>query len=151
MLWFHKDDSISVLYPGTEENIDFFSTPNKFVVVASNTDTVPLTSIYINSNPESPISTISRGRTIVDCETIDYVSSQEALDGYTRQKAFKASQVYGEINFETAIMPFHSYCDVLQIQYSPMAINGKYEETGWSLVLKAGEKMKHTARKVVKI
>lgn len=148
----YKDDSMSVICPGVEEVLDLSKVPNKFIVVVSNAETAPLTSIYINQNPESPVSTVSRGRVIAnDVVNVDFISSQAALDEYAKRFAFNATQVYGLTKFDTAVMPMHSFDDVIQIEYGPLQINSKYSETSWTMPLKAGGKMKHEVRKVIQV
>lgn len=147
----YKDDELSIIYPGLEEELDLFSVPNKFVVVQSNAEAEPLVSTYTNENPASVTSTVSRDRTIVDFRQVDNIANQAALDNRTKRIAFESSQVYGHTEFETAIMPIHSYSDLLQIQYSALRINDRYVETNWAIPLQAGARMKHRARKVVAI
>jgi hypothetical protein len=146
----YRDDELSIVYPGMEEELDLFNVPNKWVVVCSNAEQ-SLMSSYTNSNPDSPTSTINRGRTIVDYREVTDIADQQSLDAYVQRIAFEASQVYGKLTFETAINPLHDYMDVLEIDYSPLGIKGKYVETGWTMPLKAGARMKHEARKVVSI
>lgn len=147
----YKDDDISIMHPGAEEKLDLFNAPNKWIVVASNPASEPLTSVYVNDNPDSITSTVNRGRTIVDYREIDDIASQTDLDNYTQRIAYESSQVYGYITFRTAIMPFHSFLDVLQIEYSPLGILGKYQEISWTIPLEVGGQMEHVARKVVQI
>jgi hypothetical protein len=146
----YKDDELSIIYPGMEEELDLFNVPNKWVVVCSNAEQ-SLMSSYTNSNPNSPTSTVNRGRTIVDYREVTDIADQQSLDAYVQRIAFEASQVYGKLTFETAIMPHHDYMDVLQIEYSSLGISGKYVETGWTMTLSAGARMKHEVRKVVSI
>jgi hypothetical protein len=146
----YKDDELSIIYPGMEEELDLFNVPNKWVVVCSNAEQ-SLVSSYTNSNPNSPTSTVNRGRTIVDYREVTDIADQQSLDAYVQRIAFEASQVYGKLTFETAINPLHDYMDVLQIEYSPLGISGKYSETGWTMPLKAGARMKHEVRKVVNV
>lgn len=147
----YKDDSLSVMYRGMEEEFDVFGVHNRWVVVRTNAEEEPLVSIYTNDNPNSPTSTVSRGRVIMDRREIDNIADQESLDSYTQRIAFEASQVYGKLVFETAIMPMHDYSDLLQIEYSSLGINDKYAETAWSFPLEAGGKMKHEVRRVISI
>jgi hypothetical protein len=147
----YADDKLSITYPGMTEEMDLFNVPNKWVVVLSNPEREPLVSTYINENPNSPTSTVNRGRTIVDHREIDNIADQQSLDSYVQRIAFEASQVYGKVEFETAIVPAHDFADVLQIEYSSLGISGKYAETGWTIPLTAGGKMKHSLRKVVSI
>lgn len=147
----YLDDELSVTYQGVEEELDLFNVPNKWVVVCSNPEQEPLVSVYINDNPDSPTSTVSRGRIIVDYREAQDIADQSSLDAYVQRIAFEASQVYGKITFETAIMPMHDYADILEIDYSPLQIKGKYSETSWTMPLAVGAKMKHEIRKVVTI
>lgn len=147
----YADDNLSITYQGMTEEMDLFNVPNKWVVVLSNPEREPLVSTYTNESPDSPTSTVSRGRTIVDYREIDNIADQQSLDAYVQRIAFEASQVYGKVEFETAIVPHHDYADVLQLIYSPLVINGKYAETGWTIPLENGGKMKHSLRKVVTI
>jgi hypothetical protein len=146
----YKDDELSIIYPGMEEELDLFNVPNKWVVVCSNAEQ-SLMSSYTNSNPNSPTSTVNRGRTIVDYREVTDIADQQSLDAYVQRIAFEASQVYGKLTFETALNPLHDYMDVLQLEYSPLGIKDKYVETGWTMPLKAGARMKHEVRKVVSI
>lgn len=147
----YRDDELSVTYQGMEEELDLFSVPNKWVVTCSNPEQDPMVSSYTNENPESLTSTVRRGRTIVDYREVTDIADQVSLDAYVQRIAFEASQVYGKISFETAIMPMHDYADVLEVDYSPLGIRDKYSETSWSMPLTVGAKMKHEVRKVVTI
>lgn len=145
------DDELSILKRGMKEDLDLSQVPNSWSVVASNPEELPLTSIYINENPDSLTSTVSRGRTIVDFREKDNISSQLALDEFIKRIAFEASQVYGYLEFETALNPLHSYNDILDIRYKPLGIEGKYSEVNWTMPLEAGQTMRHKVRKVVQI
>lgn len=147
----YVDDSLSVTYEGMSEELDTFSIANKWVAVLSNPEREPLISTYTNTSEDSPTSTVNRGRTIVDYRTVDDMADQAALDGYTQRIAFESSQVFGKLEFETAIMPFHDYADVLNVQYSPLGIDGKYSETEWTIPLEIGGRMSHSVRKVVNV
>jgi hypothetical protein len=145
------DDQLSVIYNGITEDMDLFGVANKWVVVRTNAELGPIKSIYTNSNPNSVTSTVSRGRTIADYREVQDIADQTALDAYVQRIAFEASQVYGRLEFETAIMPMHDYYDILNIVYGPLGINANYTEMEWSIPLDIGGKMKHSCRKVVSI
>ncbi|MGM8215182.1 hypothetical protein ACLIA0_06335 [Bacillaceae bacterium W0354] len=147
----YKVGEESVIFDGMTEELDIFNVPNKWVVVLADPEREPLKAVYTNDNPDSPTSTVNRGRIIVDYREVDNIADQESLNEYVQRIAFNASQIYGKLEFETAIMPMHEYNDVLQIEYSPLSIIGKYVETGWTIPLQAGGKMRHSVRKVVDI
>lgn len=145
------DDEISILSSGVKEDLDLFNIANSWVVVASNPEEVPLVSSYINDSIESLTSKINRGRIIADYREIESIANQTALDEYVKRLAFNSSQIFGYVEFETALNPLHSYSDVYNLRYGDMNIDTKYSETNWTMPLKAGEKQVHSARKVVNI
>lgn len=148
----YKNDDMSIILPDTSvEEIDLFSVPNKWVVVATNPETPPMVSRYTNDNGGSPTSTVSRRRTIVDFREVDDIASQSILDDYVRRIAYEASNVYGKFIFDTAIMPHHSYMDALYCEHTDLGIANKYIETSWEMDLKAGGKQRHSARRVIQL
>lgn len=144
----YADDEYSVIFQGSDQTEDLFSIPNQFVLVVSQPDRPVLKSVYTNTNPASPTSTVSRGRTIVDYQSVD-AADQATLDSLAQMSAFKASQIYQTVTFSTAIMPHHSYNDVISFNSALMGVSSKYEEIGWSMQLKAGSRMQHTIRRVI--
>lgn len=147
----YADNSVSVVFPEVEEELDLFSVPNTFTVVRTNEEEEPLVSTFVNDNPNSPTSTVSRGRVISEHREIDDIVSQEALNEYVARIAFETSQIYGRIKFQSALMPFHGYADVLDFSYSPLTINGKYLELSWRMILEVGGKMEHELRQIVDV
>lgn len=145
----YSDDALSVTFKGAEEELDLFSVPNTWTVIRSNEEQGALVSNFVNDNPNNPTSTVSRGRTIVDYREIEDIADQAALDAYVERIAFSASQVYGRIRFNTALMPFHDYANVLELNYSPLGISGKYAELNWTMQLQVGGVMQHEVRKIV--
>lgn len=148
----YKNNEMSVIIPDTaSEEIDLFSLPNKWVVIATNPETEPLVSRYTSENGGSPTSTVNRRRTIVDYREVDDMANQELLDQYTRRIAYEASNVYGKFIFETGIMPHHTYMDALFCEHTDLGISNMYIETNWEMELKASGKMRHNCRRVIQI
>lgn len=149
--YIYINDSKSIIAPGLEDSQDLFNVPNKWTVVASNPEGTPLSSTYTNSNPSSSTSTVTRGFTTLDFSKINYIANQTTLDAYVARLAFERSQVYNDVEFQTALMPQHSFNDVIQLNYSVHNINDKFQEIGWTLPLKAGQLMRHKVRRVVQV
>ena len=152
----YLDDELSVIENGLSEELDLYSVPNKWLVTYENVDggeedKIFLQSVYENNSWTSPSSIVNRGRVIVDYRTIDEIADQEALDSYTRRIAEEASQIYGKMKATTAIMPFHSYMDIIRIRNTTLEIDENYTETAWKISLVAGGKMEHEGRRVVNI
>lgn len=147
----YQDDELSIMYPEVMQELDLFSIANRWVLVVSDPDRGSLTSIYTNTDPASPTSTVRRGRVIVDFREEQDASDQLTLDAKAARLAFEASQIYEAIEFSTGIMPIHSGNDVYSIIYDPLAINSKYSEHTWSMNLSSGASMTHRARRVVTV
>ncbi|MDP4158134.1 MAG: hypothetical protein Q8911_00010 [Bacillota bacterium] len=146
----YKNDSLSVIFPELEQDLDLFGIPNKWVMTVTEPDQSVITSTYTNTNLASPTSTVSRGRTIVSSLT-DTAADQVTLDAKVQRQAFQDSQVYETVDLETAIMPMHSENDMLKLIFSPLGIGDNYNEMSWEFDLVAGAQMKHQIRKVVNI
>jgi len=147
----YRTNEMSVILPGSIDELDLFAVPNVWTRIASNPEKVSLIGTYTNSLSTSPTSTINRGRSIVDYDTIDDIADQTTLDAYVKRIAFEASQVYGRFVFNTAVMPHHGYLDTLFCEHSALGIASKYTEMSWRLDLSAGGKMQHEARRIIKI
>ncbi|MBU9724119.1 MULTISPECIES: hypothetical protein [Bacillaceae] len=148
----YADDDMSVTLNGMEEELDLFDLPNVFTVFVANPDTEEeYISTVENTNPNHPRSIENLGRRVVRFEEKDDIADQEALDSYVDRLASESSQVYGRLKFETAIMPFHSYSNVLRIRNSTLGINQRYSETNWSIPLQSGGNMTHEVRRVVSL
>lgn len=148
----YKNDNMSIILPDTSvEELDLFSIPNKWVIVASNPEIEVLVSRYTNENGASPTSTVNRRRNIVDYREIEYVANQTILDDYTRRIAYETTNIYSRFIFETALMPNHSYMDALFCEHTDLGIKSKYIETSWEMQLKANGKMRHSARRVIQL
>lgn len=150
-MYAYRTDGKSVIFTGAEEELDLFEVPNQFTIVRTNEEQEPLMSIFTNINPNSPTSTVRRGRIISDRREIQDIADQAALDNYTERIAIEASQVYGRIRFNSALMPFHGDSDVLLLDHEPLGINGKFMELNWSMDLEVNGVMTHELRQIVDV
>jgi hypothetical protein len=150
--WTYSDTTdTGLIIPGAEHVKDLTKVPNRWVLVVSEPNKPELRTSYTNTNPESLTSTVSRGRTITDFRTVNGMNLLSVLNAYAKALAHNASQIYEEMNFSTGMNPLHSHNDIYNIRYQPLDINAKYAETSWSLQLKAGARMQHSARRMVTV
>lgn len=145
----YRTDSLGVIHQGASQALDLFGAPNVFIRTVSTPDRTELTSVYTNDNPSHPLSTVNRGRSIVDFQTVTDIADQATLDAYTRRQAINASQIYRETQFDTSLMPHHSLLDCLYLEHTNLGVQDVFIEQSWEMELKAGGSMRHTARKVV--
>ena len=127
---------------------DVYNMPNVFVCTCANPDKSGImTARAENTNPQSPLSVLRRGRRIVDFENINNIASQEELQNYVDQKRNR-SMITGEvISCETLLYPGFGVDDVTAIQTD--VLNDLCVETEWEMELKPGGKMRHTIERVV--
>ncbi|NLT97645.1 MAG: hypothetical protein GXW96_05735 [Christensenellaceae bacterium] len=144
-------DEMSIIARDTESDMDYFNVPNVFIAMCSNPDLEQdFVSVYVNDNPASKFSTVQRGRNITsEIYRPDAIASQEDLDAYIRRIAFEANQVYEPITFHTALNPLHDRADVLMLKHPD--VQGVFVESSWTIPLKAGGRMAHQARRLVKL
>ncbi len=147
----YADDASGVRIDSARQTLDLFNVPNKWVAIVSEPDRPVLRSEYTNVNPDSPTSTVSRGRTITRIIPEVDAADQTTLDAIVARYAFEASQVFENVRLSTAIMPFHSNADVVALNVPGLALDGKYSEHSWSFDLEVGARMSHVVRRVVTV
>ena len=147
---FYATDKASIVSPGAKEELDIFFSPNKIIRYLENAEREYIIASAVNDDPNSKLSTVSRGRTIVDIAAVSDVANQSELDAMVA-RLLAEHKIYQKITFETMTIPNHEYCDCLYVDNSELDVSGKYIETAWEMELKTGGKMKHLCRKAVSL
>ena len=107
-VWTFNDDNSSILYPDINLEHDLYGIPNVVEVVCS-TGTEMYTARVVNDDPNSPTSTVNRGREILYRETspnIQGVPSTEQIDEYAESLLEELSSVEYQVSYK------HGYCPV---------------------------------------
>lgn len=147
----YTDNEQSIILDGITYASNKFEIPNKFIRYVENPDAAYLISTYTNSDPNSPYSTVSRGRTIVDSASVSDIATQADLDAYVRKIAAEKMQNVETLDFSTLNMPGHGFKDCLLVSIESYGVNSKYIETGWEMDLSRGGTMSHKCEKVVQL
>lgn len=147
----YRDARDGLIIPEVDQTLDTFNVANKWIIVVSEPDRPMIKSITSNTDPSSPTSTVSRGRIITDFRTEMDAVDQATLDDLAQRYKHEASQIFENLEFETALWPPADGTDIYNIRYSPLAINHKYSEIEWTMDLVAGATMKRKARRVVNV
>ncbi len=137
----------SVIFAGVKETLDVFNIPNKVVRYLETAERGVMVSEVTNTDPTSPLSTVSRGRTIVDVAAVQDIADQATLNAYT-SKVMDDFKIYQKVIFDTIAMPNHGNYDCIYVVDSELEIAGKYVEEAWNIDLSLGGHMRHIARKV---
>lgn len=107
-VWTYNDDNSSILYPELSVSRDFYGVPNVVEVVYSDEyDT--FYSRVVNDDPNSPTSTISRGREIIYRDTspsLCGIPTQAQIDEYATELLSELSTIECTISYS------HGYCPV---------------------------------------
>lgn len=159
------DPETLVVLPITRTN-DTFSAPNKFIVFCANPDKDEnMVAVAVNDNPQSPISTVRRGREIVSMSTVDNIASQAELQAYA-ERLRNDSLLTGEtVTVSTGLMPGWEVGDAVAMHQRPRAwiehtklgkrlvtdpgFNAIGVSRSYDMELVPGGKMRHTIERVV--
>lgn len=127
---------------------DVYDAPNVWICVCDNPDfPAPLTATSENSNVNSPLSTVRRGRRIVKKVDVKNIASQLELQNYA-DNLRDQSLISGEIiELETALLPGYGVDDVVALHYGDFDGIGIDHE--WTMNLTVGGTMTHKIEKVV--
>ena len=145
--WTFNDDVNSILYKDIRINQDLYSVPNVIEVYIS-TSQGTSTAIARNDNPNSPTSTINRGREIVYRDTnttFTGIPSNKELEEYAKYKLKSLSTITTEITFSHGYCPIH-IGDTIKINYNRSGIiDKKAKVISQSIEAKPGCKIETTA------
>ena len=123
-VWTYDDSNSSILYPSLEMEHDLYSIPNIVEVIYSDGDNECYAKV-VNDDPNSPTSTVSRGREILYRVTDpDLVGSpmQSQIEEYARNLLKQLSSVEYTVTYS------HGYCptrvgDCVRLNYSRAGLN----------------------------
>lgn len=147
----YRTDDFSIIKSGSKQSIDLYNVPNIFVRYTDDPDGEELRSEYINDDSGSAVSTVNRGRNIVDIQSVNDIADKDTLNAMVRRIAIEKSQTYDTITLLTALMPHHSYRDCIYVEEKTMKIGNKYIEYAWEMPLDIGATMTHTLKRVIKL
>lgn len=134
--------------PDYSESTDIFDKANVFICICANADNdTTLVATAVNDSPLSPQSTFSRGLRLAEIIKVNQIAGQAELQAYADKLKYQSMQNTAEITFYTLPGAVAMPGTVIAIDHPE--IGGIYEETGWSLDLKAGALMTHTAKRAV--
>lgn len=124
-VWTYTDDNSSILYSDVDIQHDLYGIPNVVEVIYSHVSG-GLSCRIVNDDPNSPISTVNRGREIVYRDTSPAVISkptEQMLMDYGKQLLRDLSCLEYKISYT------HGYCpvrigDCVRLNYSKAGLNG---------------------------
>lgn len=123
-VWTYNDDNSSILYPDISMDHDLYGIPNVVEVVYSENGEY-YTARVVNDDPNSPISTVNRGREIIHRVTkpeLNGLPTQAQIDEYAEQTLKSLSSIEYTVSYS------HAYCpvtigDCVRLNYTRAGIN----------------------------
>ena len=124
-VWTYDDGNSSILYPDFSMSHDLYGIPNVVEVIHSTGSTIQYARV-VNDDPNSPISTVNRGREIVHRVTNpDLVGSdptKSQVDEYAKRLLSELSTIEYTVSYS------HGYCpvrvgDCVRLNYTRAGIN----------------------------
>ena len=125
-VWTYDDNNSSILYPEFDMDHDLYDIPNVVEVIHS-TGMTTQHAVAINDDPNSPISTVNRGRKIThritDPKLVGSDPTKREIDEYAIRQLSELSTIEYTISYT------HGYCpvrigDCVRLNYSRAGING---------------------------
>ena len=129
-VWTYTDDNSSILYPNISMDHDLYGIPN-VIDIAFRNGVKTYHARVVNDDPNSPVSTVNRGREITyrpsDDEIKDYFTlnppNEEKFNEYARQLLRDFSTIEYKITYT------HGYCpvrvgDCVRLNYNRSGITG---------------------------
>ena len=146
-VWTYTDDNSSILYPDISLDRDLYGIPNVVEVVYSSGKDNYYARV-VNDNPNSPISTVNRGREIVRRVTNPSLYG-DPTENQTREYAERLLKELSTL--ECKVTYSHGYCpvrvnDCVRLNYARSGISGvKAKVISQSIDCSAGCKVTETA------
>ncbi len=124
-VWTYDDSNSSILYPEITMNHDLYGIPNVVEVIYTNGKDY-YTARVVNNDPNSPISTISRGREIIYRDTNPSVTGNPT-PGYIQEYATNLLKRLSSVEYTLTYT--HGYCgtrlgDCVRLNYERAGIRG---------------------------
>lgn len=146
-VWTYNDDNSSILYPDFKNERDLYGIPNVVEVVYSTSAGYRFSRI-VNDDPNSPVSTVNRGREVLYRDSnpsFSGIPTQRDLDEYAKQLLRNLSSLEHTITYT------HGYCpvrvgDCVLLNHSRVGlINVKAKVISQSIKCKDGCPVEETA------
>lgn len=138
-----------VLIPITEE-AETTRLANQVVAVVNDPGQAPLTSTKTNADPDSPISTVTLGRTITKVIQSD-AADQSTLDAIAENYLRTEAGLYRRATLLTSIDPRREAHEVYELTVDGVYVAERWWARNWRVQLTIGAQQQHTLGKVERV
>lgn len=125
-----------------EVSYDWFEVPNVFQAIEDD-----MTSIARDDNPDSPLSTISRGREIWMQESGCDLAENESIADYAQRRLTEEQRVAEVVSYDRRYIPDLFPGDLVILRYPEQGIDGQYYVTSQDIELGYGARTSEEVEK----
>lgn len=144
------DGSTSIYRPDFVRDVDIWTIPNRVTVVSVGDGTTEaLTSTVTNTDPNSPYSTVSRGRVIGKTETGIDIVDQTALDAYAQRRLIELTSPTAGVKIYHAPVPGLAVNQAARFRRVPAGIDARHTVTKTTIKLQGTALAQTSFREVV--
>lgn len=144
---YNNDPNVSIIFPGSEIEVDAFDHPNVFYYITENPDLPePLTATAENSDPTNMFSTVNQGR-IVEYVKIDNVANQQTLQSLANRAVTESMFSNDLIRFTTGIGQIHNPFAIVSLKKNEFV--GVLAEQEWTMQLGNNPTFEHVGKRVI--
>ena len=152
VVWSFLDGSDCIYLPGLTKDVDLFAIPNKVIAITQGDgDTAALTSTATNTDPASPYSTVSRGRTITYVVAGVEAADQATLDDFAERRLIELTTPTASIEIQHAFVPDLAFNRAVQFRRTPAGIDARHVVSKTEISLDPTALAKSTLTEVVDI
>lgn len=149
-VWEFLDGSNCIYQPTLTKDVDLFAIPNRVIAIGQGDGTTAaLTSTATNTDPASPYSTVSRGRTITAVFTGVEAADQTTLDAYAERRLIELTTPTASIEIAHAFVPDLAFNRAVRFRRQPASIDARHVVSKTEISLDPTALAKSTLTEVV--
>lgn len=150
IVWDFLDGPDCIYLPVLTKDVDLFAIPNKFIAITQGAgDTAALTATATNTDPASPYSTVSRGRTITEVLSGVEIADQATLDAFAERRLIELTTPTASIEIAHAFVPDLAFNRAVRFRRVPAAIDARHVVSKIEISLDPTQLAKSTLTEVV--
>lgn len=123
---------------------DLFGCPNVFRAIDDD-----LTAVARDDNPNSPLSTVNRGREVWAQETNCDLADNETIEQYAARRLSELQKVGRTADYNRRFLPDVTASDLVRLWYPEQGLNGLYYVNSQSIKLGAGARTSEHVMEVI--
>ena len=150
VVWEFLDGPTCVYLPAFTQDVDLYAIPNRVIAITQGDgETAALVGDESNTDPASPYSTVSRGRTITRVFSGVEIVDQPTLDAWTLRRLIELTTPTASVEIAHAVIPDVLFNRAVTFRRIPAGINARHVVSKTEVSLDPTQLAKSTLTEVV--